>query len=145
MYTVLRGVLPRRYCFWSSHDPTTKNVSRLKTIHFWNINKIYNANILYKFTFPKDKEIIYKGETKRQLFWSIEKHKSSNKNSIVFNHIYECNVSQNFRDLNNQFEIVKKCKNEEPLSLEAMLIQKQLPTLNIQTEFLGKGTQLTIY
>ena len=37
------------------------------------------------------------------------------------------------------------CQQEELLSLEAILIHKDLSKLNIQTEFLGKGAQLTIY
>ena len=52
---------------------------------------------------------------------------------------------KNFPNLNNQFKIIKICKQEELLSVEAILIHKDLPKLNIQTEFLGKGAQLTIY
>ena len=40
---------------------------------------------------------------------------------------------------------LKICQQEELLSLEGILIHKDLLQLNIQSEFLGKGAQLTIY
>ena len=54
-------------------------------------------------------------------------------------------LTKNYPNLNNQFKIIKICQQEEILSLETMLIHKELPQLNIQTEFLGKGAQLTTY
>ena len=105
----------------------------------------YSSNIVYKFTCPKNKDISYIGESKRQFFKRIEEHKHNDKNSIVYNHIQNCGGCKNFPNLNNQFKIIKTCKKEELLSVEAILIHKDLPKLNIQTEFLGKGAQLTIY
>ena len=56
----------------------------------------------------------------------------------MFNHIYQSKpeflwVKQSV--LNRQ-----KMQKEKLLRLEAMLIQQQIPTLKIQTDFLGKGT-----
>ena len=62
---------------------------------------------------PNNKDTTYISETKRQLIEYIDEHKSSDKNIIVFNHVYECHTCQNIRDLNNQFEIVKKYKRKE--------------------------------
>ena len=38
---------------------------------------------------------------------------------------------------------MKICQQEKLLSLEVILIHKNLPKLNNQTDFLGKGAQLT--
>ena len=108
-------------------------------------SKLFSCNIVYKFTCPENKDITYIGESKRQFFKRIEEHKFTDKNSIVHNHIQNCYGCKNCPNLNNQFKIIKICQQEEILSLEAMLIHKELPQLNIQTEFLGKGAQLTIY
>ena len=40
---------------------------------------------------------------------------------------------------------MKIYQQEEPLSLETILIHEDLPKLNIQTDFFGKGAQLSIY
>ena len=63
----------------------------------------------------------------------------------MYNHIQNYYGCKNCPNLNNQVKIIKICQQEELLSLEAILIHKDLPKLNIQTEFLGKGAQLTIY
>ena len=70
---------------------------------------LFDCNIVYKFTCPNNNDITYIDGTGRQLCKCIDKHNLSDKNSVVFNHIYEWNTCQNFHDLNYQFKIFKKC------------------------------------
>ena len=135
---------------FENYDVIVKPVfTSTKLIKYFSLkercSKLFSCNIVYKFTCPENKDITYIGESKRQFFKRIEEHKFTDKNSIVHNHIQNCYGCKNYPNLNNQFKIIKICQQEEILSLEAMLIHKELPQLNIQTEFLGKGAQLTIY
>ena len=100
---------------------------------------------------PKNRDNTYLGESKRiktylnQLFKRIDEKKFDGKNSLEFNLIYEHITCQNLHEINYQCEIVTKYKRQQLLNLEAISTQNKLPTLNIQTQFFSKGTQLTTY
>ena len=72
-------------------------------------SETFDANVTYKYTCSEDQNIFYVGETSRQLFRQIEDHKGSNKNSAIFQHIYNCKSSQN-TNIHQNFKVLKRCK-----------------------------------
>ena len=102
-------------------------------------SELFTSNVIYKFTCSQDENISYIGETRRQLFKRVEEHVKSDKESAVFEHLYQCSACQNVTNIMNRFEILKICSSFNILTFEAMMIANQKPILNIQLGP-GKGT-----
>ena len=109
-----------------------------------NCSEAFNANVIYKYTCSEDQNISYVGETSRQLFRRIEDHKGSDKNSAIFQHIYNCKSCQS-TNIHDNFKVLKRCKLQNLYSLESMVIEEENPILNTQITLNGKRTVLSIY
>jgi hypothetical protein len=107
---------------------------------------LFKSNVVYKFTCSRDRSTTYIGETQRHLFKRIQDHRGDDKNSAIFNHLYQCNQCQNVKNIAASFEILKHCTSTNIGSMEALLISKHWPSLNIQLGP-GRGTivSLTLY
>ena len=55
-----------------------------------NCSRPFKSNVTYKFTCAEDQQVSYIGETKRQLFKRVSEHTKTDKNSAVFNHLFNC-------------------------------------------------------
>ena len=94
---------------------------------------LFKSNIVYKFTCSEDRNTSYIGESRRQLVRRIEEHRSgSDKNSAIFNHLYQCVTCQNVKNVTDSFEIMESCKWYNILTIEAMMISTHCPILNTQ-------------
>ena len=105
---------------------------------------LHKSNIVYMFTCSCDKSISYVGESRRQLFGRIREHSSDN-NSAIFDHIYNCVPCQE-SNITDRFEILLNCSRYNILSAEAMLISKYKPILNTQLgPNAGAAVSLSLY
>ena len=103
----------------------------------------FKADVVYKFTCSRDENISYIGETRRQLFTRISEHcTGKDKNSAVFQHLYDCVECQN-TNLSSSFQILQNCDKFNIYSVEAILIAKYNPKLNTQLGP-GKGKMITL-
>ena len=83
---------------------TSKKVSD----YFSNKSKcseVLDASFIYMYTCSADQSISYIGETSRQVF-HITDHCRTDKNSALFDHLFNCSRYQNF-------EILKRCKQSK--------------------------------
>ena len=104
---------------------------------------LFKADVVYKFTCSRDENISYIGETRRQLFTRVSEHcTGKDKNSAVFQHLYDCIECQN-SNLTKNFQIIQTCDKFSIYSVEAILIAKYSPKLNIQLGP-GKGKMITL-
>ena len=78
------------------------------------------------------------------MFRQIADHKGTDKNSAIFEHLFDCKHFQN-SDITNNFKVLKQCEKSDLHSLESMLIEEQNPKLNTQTASNGKATTLSMY
>ena len=121
-----------------------------KTSSYFNLKDkcptLFTSNVVYEFTCLRDEGTAYIGETRRQLFRRVSDHAGKDKNSAVFNHLYNCSVCQSTKSICGQFKILQKCTPQNLLSFESLLIAKHRPVLNTQ---LGPGNRpavtLTLY
>ena len=104
---------------------------------------LFKSNVVYQFVCSCDENTTYIGETRRQLFRRVEDHKGKDKQSAVFSHLYNCNACQSLQNISQQFRILKKCRRNNILSLEAILISKHRPVINTQLGP-GKGTMVSL-
>ena len=104
---------------------------------------LFKSNVVYQFVCSCDENTTYIGETRRQLFRRVEDHKGKDKQSAVFSHLYNCNACQSVQNISQQFRILKKCRRNNILSLEAILISKHRPVINTQLGP-GKGTMVSL-
>ena len=107
-------------------------------------SEIFDANVIYKYTCSADQSISYIGETSRQMFRRVADHKGQDKRSAIFDHLHGCLPCQN-SNIDNNFEVLKRCARGELFSLESMLIEQEKPKLNTQIAANGKIASLTIY
>ena len=109
-------------------------------------SKLFKSSVVYKFTCSGDQSVSYIGETKRQLFKRVAEHTKSDHKSAVFDHLYNCTKCQDSRNIMEHFEILTSTTTNNIYSLEALLIKKFRPVLNMQ---LGPGngtrTSLSLY
>ena len=106
---------------------------------------LFESNVVYKFTCSRDENISYIGETRRQLFQRIIDHNTSNKNSAIFDHMFNCRGCMDKANIAESFQIIQKSRRSHLYSLESIMISKNRPNLNNK---LGphKGTfPLTLY
>ena len=113
-------------------------------------SRLFDSNVVYKFSCFCDKNISYLGETRRQLFRRIMDHTTQDRtncnNSAVLDHLYQCQTCQNVPNIADSFSILQHCSSNNILSYEALLISKHLPKLNIQMgASQGKLTTLNLY
>ena len=105
---------------------------------------LFRSNVVYRFTCSDDKNSSYIGETKRHLFERIVEHcLKKTSESAIFDHLYQCDVCQNVKNIANSFEIIQHCDWYDVLSCEALLITIHQPSLNIQLGP-GKGTMTSL-
>ena len=84
---------------------------------------LFRSNVVYRFTCSDDKNSSYIGETKRHLFERIVEHcLKKTSESAIFDHLYQCDVCQNVKNIANSFEIIQHCDWYDVLSCEALLI-----------------------
>ena len=62
-----------------------------------------------KFTCSVDHGISYIGETSCQMFRQIANYKGTDKNSAIFEHLFDCKHCQN-SDITNNFKVLNTCK-----------------------------------
>ena len=107
---------------------------------------LFDSNVVYKFTCSRDGNISYIGETQRQLFRRISEHSDKTSDSPVFDHLFNCRDCQNTSNITTRFSILQHSNRFNVRSLEAILINKLSPRLNIQLgKNKGAGSHLTIY
>ena len=94
-------------------------------------SRLFAANVVYRFTCPRDSGITYVGETKRQLFRRVSDHKGKDKKSAVLQHLMDCAQCQD-SDVVQSFEVIERCLPRTICSTEALLISKYNPSLNTQ-------------
>ena len=107
-------------------------------------SEAFDANVIYKYTCSVEPNISYIGETSRQMFRRIADHKGIDKNSAIFDHLFNCEHCQN-SDITSNFKVLKRCKKSDLYSLESMLIEEHHPKLNTQVASKGKAITLSIY
>ena len=78
-----------------------------------------------------------------KLIWS-EDHQGSDKNSAIFQHIYNCKSCQNTNTHDN-FKVLKRCKLRNIYTSESMVIKEEYPILNTQITLNGKRSVLSIF
>ena len=104
----------------------------------------FKADVVYKFTCTRDESISYIGETRRQFYERITDHTTGrDKKSAVFNHLYSCNDCQNADNIHNSFDIIQSSDAANLCTMEAILIEKHRPKLNVQLGP-GKGKMVTL-
>ena len=103
----------------------------------------FKAGVVYRFTCARDERISYIGETRRQFYARITDHCTGrDKKSAVFGHLYGCTQCQNV-DATKSFEVLQTCDTSNICTMEAILIAKHRPELNIQLGP-GKGTMVSL-
>ena len=107
------------------------------------ISPLFTANVVYQYTCSLDKDIFYIGETRRQLCQRISDHRRGKTQSAVFDHVYTCNHCQNVDNFANLFSILHRCSPTNITSVEALMIYKRRPKLNIQMGP-GRGTAVSL-
>ena len=109
-------------------------------------SKLFKSSVIYQFKCSEDQSVSYIGETKRQLFKRATEHTKSDQKSAVFEHLYNCTFCQNSSNILDQFQILSSATTNNIYSMEALMIKKFRPVLNMQ---LGPGngtrTSLTLY
>ena len=103
------------------------------------------SNVVYKFTCLHDAGVTYIGETERFFGVRSAEHFDPNHNSSVASHIRECTACQD-GDLKNSIIIVKRSKSAyDNLINEALKIQKDKPSLNVQMFDKGASYKLKVF
>ena len=72
-------------------------------------SEVFDANVIYKYTCSADQSISYIGETSRQIFRRVTDHCGNDKNSEIFEHLFNCKTCQN-SDIVQNFKVLKRCK-----------------------------------
>ena len=67
----------------------------------------------------------------------ITDHCGTDKNSAIFEHLFNCTTCQN-SDIVQNFKVLKRCKQSELYSLESILIEEEQPNLNTEVALNGK-------
>ena len=106
-------------------------------------SRYFKSNVVYKFTCSQDSRVSYIGETTRQLFKRIEEHTGADKNSAVFDHLFNCRKCQDTSNIYDLFSVLFSCRRNNIFSLEALAIKKFKPSLNVQLGP-GKGTKTSL-
>ena len=107
---------------------------------------LFDSNVVYKFTCSRDENVSYIGETQRQLFRRISEHSDKTSDSPVFDHLFNCRDCQNTSNITTRFSIIQHSNKFNVRSLEAILINKLAPRLNIQLgKTRGAGSRLVLY
>ena len=78
------------------------------------------------------------------MFRGVADHKGQGKRSATFDHMHECLLCQN-SNIENNFEVLKRCARGELFSLVWMLIEQEKPKLNTQVAANVKIALLTVY
>ena len=103
----------------------------------------FQSNVVYQFSCFRDESITYIGETRRQLFRRVVDHIGKDKNSAVYDHLYQCSDCQGSNNIFKQFRVIHKCTRYNILSFESLLIAKHRPLLNTQLGP-GRGTMISL-
>ena len=126
---------------------TVESYTTTKVGSYFNLKpscpQLFQSNVVYKFFCSGDKSATYIGETRRQLFRRVEDHIGKDKNSAVFEHMFNCLDCQSNKNIHKQFDIIHKCASYNILTFESLLIAKFRPKLNIQLGP-GKGTMVSL-
>ena len=103
--------------------------SKKKTDQFCIKSKcleVFDANIIYRYTYTADQSISYIRETSRQVYQIFSDHWGIDKNNAIFDHLFSCKRSQNSN-------IVQTLKFWNDVNiLESILIEDERPNLNTQ-------------
>ena len=78
------------------------------------------------------------------MFRRVADHKGQDKRSAIFDHLHECLPCQN-SNIDNNFEVLKRCARGRLFSLESMLIEQEKLKLTTQIVANGKIVLLSIY
>ena len=127
-----------------------ENRSTVKVSSYFSLKSkcsdLFDSNVVYKFTCSRDENVSYIGETQRQLFRRISEHSDKTSDSPVFDHLFNCRDCQNTSNITTRFSIIQHSNKFNVRSLEAILINKLAPRLNIQLgKTRGAGTRLVLY
>ena len=68
-------------------------------------SEVFDANVIYKYTYSADQSISYRGETSRHIFRRVADHKGQDKRSAIFDYLHECLPCQN-PNIENNFEVL---------------------------------------
>ena len=106
------------------------------------------ANIVYKFSCLNDSDTFYIGKTKRHFAVRVLEHLDLEKENCtaVADHIKICDFCKNGNISIDNFDILKKCRNDfESKINEAFYIQNLKPKLNSHLYNSGKSFLLNVY
>ena len=97
------------------------------------IPALFESNLVYKYTCPRDEGTSYIGMTTSQWFVRIGQHFDPSKKSAVFTHLSQCRPCRGSEPKSHHFTVLKRLRNERDTEInEALLIRKERPTLNRQ-------------
>ena len=107
------------------------------------------SNVLYKYTCSRDVNVTYVGYSARHLITRAKELNDCKSNkSAVKNHILNCNscLDENPKFQLDRFSIMRKCNSTYEAKIhEALLIEKQNPTINEQMYGNGTSFLLSVY
>ena len=109
----------------------------------------YSSNVVYKFSCLRDADRSYIGQTKRHLVTRVSEHVELHKadpKSEIKSHIYNCAACHScFLGVDN-FEILKRCRNNYDTKIcEALRIKQFKPKLNKQLLTKGSSYFLKVF
>ena len=115
----------------------------------FSLPALFCSNVVYKYTCSCDKNTSSIGMTTRQLFVRIENHLSHNlssSNSAIKSHRDQCKACRETIPAEQNFTLLKKCRfNTETELMEALLIKRLKPSLNIKLGHLQGASRLCTY
>ena len=97
------------------------------------IPALFESNLVYKYTCPRDEGTSYIGMTTAQWFVRIGQHFDPSKKSAIFTHLAQCRPCRESEPKSQHFTVLKKLRNERDTEInEALLIRRERPSLNRQ-------------
>ena len=107
------------------------------------------SNAVYRFSCPREADLIYIGKSARHLVTRVKEHWALNsipRNSAVKEHILDCNNCVESDDILKPFSILRNCTSDYDTKIyEALLIKKYKPKLNRQLYGNGSSFLLKIF
>ena len=106
------------------------------------------ARVVYKYECLSDSGTYYIGKTKRHLVTRAKEHTTPKESNIseIKNHIFGCDDCKNGELSENQFQVIKQCKNDYSARIyEALLIKKFRPKINKQKYSKGESYLLRVF
>ena len=107
------------------------------------------SNVVYRFSCPREADLIYIGKSTRHLVTRVKEHwalNSTTRKNAVEEHILDCNSCVKTDDILKPFSVLRKCTSVyDTKNHEALLVKKYPPRLNRQIYGNGSSFLLKIF